>query len=639
MVRIISIFFLTLFLVPVFSQKPEADSKKSIRQWGLSSDFTEEVPVQFDTLFSLFQRYRISDRYSPFNASMGNHGLPLYQINFFDRITDPDMFLYNYYYPFMYLPDKAQFMNTQIPFTELIWTFGAPRERSEQTLRVRHSQNVNRYLNFGLVYDIIYSLGQYNYQRAEDKNFTVFSSYNGPKYKFYFSAGINNLLSYENGGITAADQLALFETRDIPVNLGGLNKATSNLKNRNLLVVQRYTLGKQLVANDTVPQLKKGFFGLSGTFSHILILESNKRSYSDGYPESGFYDTIFINRTATFDSLYSGNIKNTLRFDFTTDEARKFRLGGGAGLRNEFFRYSQIIPTHDTLLSDTLKWNRSNNAVIGRLYNNIGDKFRWSAEGELYLTGYRTGDLNLKGEITKTFEWEKGKASWIISGGVASRQPSFWFQYWGSNHFEWHNNFNKEVRIDIGTAFSYPARRIKIRFNYALIDNYTDFNKSAVPSQHTGGLSVVSVLARKELSVWKFHIDAEALFQKSSNFEILDLPFVTARSALYFEHLFRFEETNGKLNTQLGADITYHTPYYSYSYMPATGRFFRQDKVKTGNYPFINVFLNIKLQRTRFFIMMDHLNAGMMGMEYFMMPLYPMNIRMLRYGLAWTFYN
>jgi hypothetical protein len=73
--------------------------------------------------------------------------------------------------------------------------------------------------------------------------------------------------------------------------------------------------------------------------------------------------------------------------------------------------------------------------------------------------------------------------------------------------------------------------------------------------------------------------------------------------------------------------------------MPATGRFYRQDQVRTGNYPFINVFLNIKLKRTRIFVMLDHVNSGIMGYNYYMVPTYPMNARMFRYGIAWTFYD
>ena len=109
----------------------------------------------------------------------------------------------------MYVPEKAVFMNTQVPFTELVWTFAGKKETSEQTFRVRHSQNVNRFLNFGLIYDIIFSLGQYNYQRAEDKTFTFYSSYTGNKYKLYSAVGINNLLSLENGGITNKSSLAI----------------------------------------------------------------------------------------------------------------------------------------------------------------------------------------------------------------------------------------------------------------------------------------------------------------------------------------------------------------------------------------------------------------------------------------------
>jgi hypothetical protein len=640
MIRLIPIILLLAFSSGLFAQKKETIKPRIIKEFGLSADFSEEVNIPFDTVFSLFNRFKIADRYSPVNASMGNYGLPFYQINFFDRISDPDKFLYRYYYPFMHVPERSVFMNTQVPFTELVWTFAGPKVTSEQTFRVRHTQNVNRFLNFGFIYDIIYSLGQYSYQRSENKTFTLFSSYTGIKYKLYFAAGINNLISFENGGIADKNKLNQTPPRDVEVNLAGLNKANSTLKNRNLLLVQRYNIGSNSAPKtDTLPQKRSGFFGLSGTFSHIFILENNKRSYSDSYPGSGFYDTAFISKTVTFDSLYMRSVKNTVRFDFTTDTTRKFRLGGGVGLRNEIFRYSQIIPTHDTTFADTASWNRSNNAVVGRLFNNIGDKFRWLATGELFLTGYRAGDFNLNGEISKSFDWKKGRAAWLLTGGITNRQPSFWYNQWGSNHFEWNNNFKKEFRIDLGTSFSYPGRKTEIKFNYAIIDNYTDFDTTAHPSQHSGGLSVAAITISKGLKAWKFHLDSDAIFQKSSNAEVLDLPLITVRSTGYFEHLFRFKKTGGKLNTQLGVDVTWHSLYHPYSYMPSTGRFYRQDKVSTGNYPFLNLFLNFKLKRTRVFLMYDHINANMMGLNYDMIPGYPLNIRMFRYGLAWTFYD
>jgi hypothetical protein len=645
MLRSISIGFLFLFSASLFAQKSASlklpKQLRTIEQWNLSSDFSEEVPITFDTVFSMYHRYRIADKFSPFNATLGNYGLPFYQINFFDRVTDPDKFLYSNYYPFMHVGEKALFMNTMVPFTELVWSFGAPRQLSEQTFKVRHSQNINRFLNFGFVFDIVFSLGQYNYQRAEDKNFNFYTSYRRDRYKLYFSTGLNNIINYENGGISDPSYIGNVTTREIPVKLGSLDNAVTRLKNKNLLLVQRYTIGaKENSTNDSVPGKKSGFFGLSGTFSHIFLIEGNKKTYSDDYPISGMYDSIYISKVKTIDSLSSRSMKNTVRFDFTTDESRKFRLGGGFGIRNEIFRYGQIIPTHDTAtIADTASWKNSNNALVGRLYNDIGDKFRWIATGELFITGYRAGDFNLNGLISKSFDFKKGRGSLYFKGAVANVQPSFWYQQWGSNNFEWKNNLNKEFRVDFSTGFSYPERKLDLKFNYAVIDNYTDFDLSALPSQNSGGLSVMAIFVSKDLRLWKFHLANDILFQKTSNPDVLDLPLVTIRTAGYFEHMFRFKSTNGRLYTQLGADVTYNTLYHPYQYMPASGRFYRQDEVSTGDYPFINLFLNLKIQRTRLFIMLDHVNYGFMGNNYDMVPSYLMNIRMFRYGLAWTFYD
>ena len=664
MIRYISIVLLLVFSSGLYAQKQNLITSKAkqdsiinsrnsktlktdtlkkpriLREWTLSPDYSEEVNIPIDTVFSLSNRVKMADKYSPVNATLGNYGLPFYQLSFFDRVTDPEKFLYAYYYPLMHLSSNAVFMNTQVPFTELDWSFAGPVANSEQTFRVRHSQNINRFINFGLIYDIVFSLGQYNYQRSADKTFTFYSSYTGEKYKVYFSAGINNLLSYENGGIIMISDLNQPNTFDVPTQLGALDKANSDLKNRNILLVQRYTIGgNPAVKRDSTSHKRSGFFGLSGTFSHIFIFENNARTYKDIDPTSGFYNNIFITKTVTSDSVYSRTIKNTVRFDFSTDETRKFALGGGAGIRNEISRYYFIVPTPFPLFAAPSILHENSNVLIGRLFNNIGNKFGWQATGELYATGYRAGDFNLNGDISKSFDWKKGRASWLITGSMKNTQPSIWFDRWGGNNFGWDKNLKKEFRIDLGTIFKYPARKTELKLNYAIIKNYVDFDTTAHPSQYSGGLSVASVAVKNELRAWKFHLASDVIIQKTSNSEILDLPLVTVRSAGYFEQLIRFLKTGGKLNFQLGVDVTYNTVYHPYAYMPATGRFYRQDNVTAGDYPYINVFLNLKIKRTRIFVMFDHVNAKLMGYDYLMVPSYPMNIRMLRYGLAWTFYD
>ena len=632
-----------LFFIPSVVNAQVADTSRPHikRQYTLSADYSEEVATELDTAFIMFHRHRLADKYSLFNAYPGNYGLPQYQINFFDRITDPDKFIYRYYYPFMHVTSNPVFMDTQLPFTEFIFTYGGPRDVAEQTFRIRHSQNVSPKLNFGLIYDIVYSLGQYRYQRADDKTFTLYSSYKGSKYDLYISGGINNLTSHENGGVADMSQLETFETRDVEVNLGGLNLAKNELRNRNLLLVQKYTLGKQdanisdKASQDTLARR----FRMNGTFSHIFEIETNGKSYSDSYPMAGYYRSVFVDSLMTFDSLHQRSIKNTLRFDFTTDETRKFRLGGGFGIRNELFKYSQNIQAPGEPVSDTAGWHSGNMVFVGRIFNDIGNKLRWSARGEMFLTGYRAGDFDLRGRISKKFAWETGGAAWDIYGGISSIKPSVWYDRWGSNHFRWQNSLLKEFRLNAGTEFKYPTRRASLRFDYAIIDNYTDFGPDTLPSQHRGGLSVAAFYLHKDFSLWKFHLSNDVLIQRSTNSSILDLPLVTLKSSGYFEHKLHFKLTNGDLYTQVGVEIKYNTLYYGYSYMPATNTYFRQELTRTGNYPLLSAYLNIKLKRTRIFLSLDHFNAGLTGYNYFFVPSYPLNIMMFRYGIAWTFYD
>ncbi len=604
------------------------------RQWTLSGDYTAEIDLPLDTAFSLFHRHRITDRLSDFNAYTGNYGLPVYQINFFDREWKPDRFVYSYYLPFMYTPANTRFVNTTVPFTELVWTNAGARSKSEQTFRIRHSQNINRFLNFGLIYDVVYSIGQYNLQKAVDKNFLLHGSYNGNAYTAYFSAGINNHESEASGGLISNEDLSQYSPEDLPFVLNDLNKAQNRLKNRYLMLVQRYSPGGR---RDTVTgdMLRSG----PVTFSYIGTYEWSKRRYLDSYPLSILYDTVMIDRSVTEDSLFQGVLSNTLRADFAAGSTGRFRIGAGAGVRSELRNFGQVVPGDSLTRQDTVKRNMNSLVLTGKVFNNIGTKFGWTASGDLWFQGYRAGDFIVDGRVYKEFATaRKGMITWDATGSLSSYTPSYWYYSWGSNNFSWQFDHGKELRLTAGSSLAWPDRNMNLRFNYAIVDNFI-YMDNAIPAQHEGGLSILSLSARKDFIFWKLHLDNTVLFQQSSNNEVLSLPLVTARSTFFFDHIFKFRVTGGELSFQLGAEAMIHTPYYAMNYMPATGSYFSQTETEIGNYPFINVFLNLKVKRTRIFIMADHLNSGMMDYEYFLVPGYPLNIRMIRYGLAWTFYD
>jgi hypothetical protein len=616
------------------SKRDSTQKHKVTRQWTLSPDYTTEIAVPLDTAFSQFQHYRKSDKFSDFNIYPGNYGQPLYQLNFFDRIWKPDQFLYSYYKPFMYTPDNLFFVNTQVPFTELVFSYAGVKTNAEQTFHLRHSQNVNKNFNFGFIYDIIYNLGQYKYQSVKNKTFLFHSSYNGDKYTAYFSAGINNLRVLENGGINGENALRDFTVDNVPVNLIN-SDAKSVLKNRHITLVQRYSLGarKDTASTNVIRSAPV-------TFSMINSYEWSRKRYFDNDPGNDLYDTIHINKSSTADSLSQGLFSNTFRMDFSTGGTGKFRIGAGVGIRSELRNFGQIMPG-DTALAkpDTITTRKGSLVLTGKIFNNIGQKFGWSASGDLWIQGYRAGDFIVNGRIFKDFSTSRGNITWDATGLVASYTPSYWYSSWGANNFLWKFDSNREFRMMVGSSIDYPGRKASVRFNYAIIDNFIYFGSDKNPAQHSGGLSVVSLSLKKEFVVWKFHLDNTVLLQQCSNADVLSLPLAAARSSFFLDHTFHFPASNGELNFQAGGEIFYHTPYYASAYMPATGRYYNQNITETGDYPFVNVFLNLKLKRTRFFIMLDHLNAGRSGYNYFLVPDYPMNIRMMRYGLAWTFYN
>ncbi|MBQ2344661.1 MAG: hypothetical protein II390_03515, partial [Prevotella sp.] len=62
-------------------------------------------------------------------------------------------------------------------------------------------------------------------------------------------------------------------------------------------------------------------------------------------------------------------------------------------------------------------------------------------------------------------------------------------------------------------------------------------------------------------------------------------------------------------------------------------------RTEIGNCPIVDVYANFHLKHTRFFVMMSHVNAEIGDKNYFLVPHYPLNGRVLRFGLSWNFFN
>jgi len=249
------------------------------------------------------------------------------------------------------------------------------------------------------------------------------------------------------------------------------------------------------------------------------------------------------------------------------------------------------------------------------------------------------GQFRLQGSMDMNFHLWRDTVRFVGRGFITNTLPAFYMRHYHSNHFYWDNdNMDKEFRTRLEGELSIERWGTNLRAGVENVKNYTYFNQQALPTQSSGNIQIISATFTQNFRVGIFHLDNEVTWQKSSNTAIIPLPQIS----LY--HNFYLQTTLAKkvLSVELGADVRYFSKYYAPAYTPAIQQYHLQsadDQIEIGGYPIVNVYANLHLKRTRFFVMMSHVNQGMGTKNYFLAPHYPINPRLLKIGLSWNFFD
>ena len=206
-------------------------------------------------------------------------------------------------------------------------------------------------------------------------------------------------------------------------------------------------------------------------------------------------------------------------------------------------------------------------------------------------------------------------------------------QHMRSNHFVWENDFSKTRSLRAGGKIMIPWTRTSLSAAVENVQNLIYFNTAGLPAQHGGSVQVFSATLQQDFKFGPVHWDNTVTYQTSSRAKVLPLPQLALYSNLYV--MFRV----ATLHVQLGLNCDYFTKYKGVSYQPATMGFYNQETIDIGDYPFVNAYINMKLSKTRFYLMMSHVNQGLTGTMYFYMPHYPMNPRRFQLGVSIDFAN
>lgn len=639
-------------------------------QWRVSENLGNRIMTEVDTVALNFQNMNLDEGMTGHYSILGNMGAPRLSHIWADRQYDtaPTMFLETLT-GFYKRSDQMIFTNSNIPYTNLSYWPTGNKITGEDRFKAYFSMNMNRRFAFGFNFDYQYGRGYYANQATSNFNAAVFASYMGKHYQMH--AAYNNFYfkQNENGGITDDEYITnpekkaeggkSYESNNIPVRL----EASSNRNhNMSIFLTHRYRLGftrevielvdrpqergsarkqVELEENDTLPvvvpkdTIRREELVPVTSFIHTFKLERSRHSFNSQDLDS--LPPALINPKLTADSTVRFSIKNVFGIALLEGFNKYAKAGLTAYISHQYNRYTLMNPDASLLNPQNLKYSEQEVYIGGELAKREGSLLHYNINGEFGLLDIAKGQFKLDGTADVNLKLFKDTVRVKAHAYIRNTLPSFYMRHYISNHYQWDNDFDKEFRVRIEGEIDFPLTGTNLKAGIETIKHYTYLDGDALPQQTDGSVKVANATLTQNFHFGIFHLDNEITWQKSSS-DVLPLP----TWSLYHNFYILTKVAKKVLNVQLGADVRYFSEYYAPAYAPGLQQFHIQneaDRIKIGNYPVVNVYANLQLKRTRFFVMLYHVNEGMGSRRYFYAPHYPMNQRLLKFGVSWNFYD
>lgn len=386
------------------------------------------------------------------------------------------------------------------------------------------------------------------------------------------------------------------------------------------------------------------------SFIHTLKFDNYERIYQAYDTPEGYYaNTYPVHEKLPGDSIYDRTTHYSLKNTFAVALLEGFNKWAKAGLRA--FVTSDL--RHFTLpdsVGGRMSYNEHNLSVGGQLLKAQGKTLHYNVTGEFWLMGEDAGQLKIDGRADLNFRLFKDTVTLAANAFFHRLNPTFYYRHYHSRHLWWDNGgLDQELRTHIEGLFSLKRTKTKLRVAYDNLQNYTyfaqryniteDFGRSGntVSVRQSGkNISLLTLQLAQDFRLGPLNWQNVITYQKSSDEDVLPVPMLNVYTNLFLH--FKIAKV---LTVDLGADARFFTKYKALDYSPALGQFTVQDNgaanVETGNYPIVNAYANMHLKHTRFFVMMSHVNAS--SGDSFLVPHYPVNGRIFRFGVSWNFFN
>lgn len=384
------------------------------------------------------------------------------------------------------------------------------------------------------------------------------------------------------------------------------------------------------------------------SFIHTLDFNNYKRIY-EAYetPENYYLNTYNAIEKFGNDSIYDKTSHWSLRNTFAISLLEGFNKWVKAGAK----LFASHTLNHYTLPDSigTTTWNENSFTVGGQLSKTQGKTLHFNVTGEVAVAGYNMGEIKIDGGVDLNFPLFRDTMTLAASGFFHHEKPSFYYRHYQSRHLWWNDDLSMLDHFHAQGVLNYQKTRTRLRFAFDEIRNLTYFSGSYTtaengrlyntvsPKQDNDVTTLLTAEIAQDFTLGPLNWESVVTYQKSTKQSVLPVPALNIYTNLYL----RFKIAR-VLNCDFGADVRYFTKYAAPDYFAPLGQFVIQNgdnTTKIGGYPIANVYLNFKLSKARFFVMMSHINSGSGNKEYFFTPHYPLNERIFRFGISWNFAN
>jgi len=495
-------------------------------------------------------------------------------------------------------------------------------------LQAQHSQNVFERWSFGVDYTRLKQNNVYYGNVADFTKYRIPNMYNSRVYSHFYtlnrkyevltSFNWNKNTVGETGGIADIDRFDTLEGRQkYFFNTARLTGGSNVFNKAHWSVTQFLRDGDRMINLEDTSYKDTIYSGIRAQWYHQMDARWDQVKYTDESATESFYPINYYD-LSTSDSMRTFSLKNRFGRDVRT-ASDSFRASAFA--EHELASVRQF-PGHEA---------RYHNIRVGLDLMQRSRSVVMTGKLRFSPVGFYSGDL--LGEVGVGLDNEKSSVS--IKGLFLNRQPDFGMSYFGSNHYYWFNDLRKIVNARVVAGLSSKTSGLSFKAQFDQIDRYVYFDTSGLPQQLSSSFTRVKAYLKHEFDLWNvLYVNNQIEYQRATS-AFMRIPEFAYKGQIYLQGML----FKGNMEARIGVEAFYMSEFDGLTYNPVTRRFEFSDQRSTGGYPFLDFFVNAKVNTMEIFVLMQNASDGWFRSDYYSATGYPMLYRAVRFGLSWRLFN